>query len=218
MKRRAAILAPEPAPWRVFTASGWGSAIAEAVLTIAGIPYERDEVEPSEPGPGRDRLRAANPLGQLPTIVLPGGDVLTESAAIVLHAADIAPEAGLVPASGAPERTVFLRWLAFLVAAVYPTFTYGDDPSRWVKTAGDELRRSTDDHRKALWQQVESAVTGPWFLGERFSALDVYVAVMTRWRPGRKWFEERCPRLSTIAKALDARPDLADVWSRNFGG
>jgi GST-like protein len=212
------VLGPKPAPWRVFTARGWGSALAEAVLAIAGIACERDEVDPSEPGAGRDRLRAANPLGQLPTIVLPDGAVLTESAAIVLYVADLAPQAKLAPAPGDPERPAFLRWLAFLVAAVYPTFTFGDEPSRWVKTTSDELRRSTDDHRKVLWHQIEAAVTGPWFLGERFSALDVYVAVMTRWRPGRAWFAEHCSRLSSIAKALDQRPDLAGVWSSNFDG
>ncbi|HQZ45576.1 MAG TPA: hypothetical protein PK042_05645, partial [Usitatibacteraceae bacterium] len=29
----------------------------------------------------------------------------------------------------------FYRWIAYLVSAVYPTFTFGDDPGKWV---GDE--------------------------------------------------------------------------------
>jgi hypothetical protein len=32
----------------------------------------------------------------------------------------------------APERAKFLRWLVFIVANIYPTFTYADDPSRFV--------------------------------------------------------------------------------------
>lgn len=221
---RAAELAGAPptaarsaaAPYRMFAVRGWGSVIAELALTLAGIAYEREEVDPTEPGPGRDRLRAANPLGQLPTVVLPDGTVLTESAAIVLHVADIAPHAGLAPAPGEPERVAFLRWLIFLVAAVYPTFTYGDEPGRWVKTASDELRLSTDEHRKVLWQQLEGAALGPWFLGERFSALDLYVAAMTRWRPRQAWFKEHCPRLIAIARAVDAKPELAPVLKANF--
>jgi GST-like protein len=200
----------------IIAARGWGSAITEATLAVAGIPYTRDEIDPAKPGPDRDRLLAANPLGQFPTVILPGGAVLTESAAIVLHAADLAPHAGLAPAAGDPDRAAFLRWLVFLVAAVYPTFTYGDDPQRWVATASDELRRSTDDHRKALWKQLEGVVQAPWFLGERFSALDLYVGVMTRWRPGRAWFAETCPRLTAIAEAVAKRPDLAEVWKANF--
>jgi GST-like protein len=206
----------KPAPWRVFAVRGWGSVIAEAVLTVAGIPFERDEADPSVPGPGRDRLLAANPLGQLPTVVLPDGTILTESAAIVLRAADLAPHAGLAPLPDEPGRTAFLRWLVFLVAALYPTFTYGDDPKRWVQTGSDELRRSTDDHRKTLWQQLESIAGAPWLLGESFSALDIYVCAMSRWRPGRAWFSEHCPRLLTIAQAVDRRPDLAPVWAANF--
>ena len=232
MKRRAAPRSPaaeteaagppnardRTAPWRVFTARGWGSVLAEAVLSSAGIPYERDEVDPSEPGPGRDRLRAANPLGQLPTVVLPDGAVLTESAAIVLHVAELVPEAGLAPPPGAPDRAAFLRWLVFLVAAVYPTFTYGDEPARWVTTASDELRRSTDEHRKKLWKQLEGVAAGPWFLGERFSALDIYIGVMTRWRPGRAWFAKSCPRLHAIAEAADGRPAIASLLAANFEG
>ena len=201
--------APTSAPWTLFVARGWGSAITEATLTVAGIAYERVEVDPNAPGEGRDRLRAANPLGQLPTIVLPDGAVLTESAAIVLRAADLAPHAGLAPAPLDPERTAFLRWLAFLVGAVYPTFTYGDEPTRWVATASDELRRSTDEHRKALWKQLEGEASAPWFLGPRFWAINLYVAVMTRWRPGRAWFQEHCPRLTAISDAAFRRPAIS---------
>ena len=93
-----------------------------------------------------------------------------------------------------PLRREFLRWLMFLVAAVYPTFTYGDEPAKWTREGEDELRKSTDEHRKSLWRLVEGAVRGPWFLGETPSALDLYVAVMTRWRPA--------PRL--VRRALSA--------------
>jgi GST-like protein len=211
------IAAPSSPPWHLFVARGWGSVIAEAALTLAGIPYEREEIDPSSPGPGRDRLRATNPLGQFPTLLLPDGAVLTESAAIVLRAADLAPASGLAPAAGDPERTAFLRWLVFFVAALYPTFAYGDDPARWVAgAAGDELRAAAHAHRRTLWKQLEGEVVGPWFLGERFSALDLYVGIMTRWQPGRAWFAESCPRLHALALAVDRRSELSAVWAANF--
>lgn len=205
-------------PWILFAAPGWGSAIVEAALTIARVPFERVLVDPSVPGPERDRLVAANPLAQIPTAILPDGSPLTESAAMIFLANDRAPESGLVPPADAPERAPFLRWLVFLVAAVYPTFTYGDDPKKWVKTAPDELRASTDAHRKAMFQDLERIAGSPYFLGDRFTALDLYVAVMTRWRPRRAWFEEACPKLTAIARRIDAHPELAPVWSRNFPG
>ena len=140
---------------------------------------------------------------------------MTESAALILYIDGLVPSAGLVPAVKDPQRRDLLRWLMFIVAAIYPTFTYGDDPAKWVKQ-GIELRESTDSHRESLWRLVEGAVLGPYFLGSRSSALDIYVAVMTHWRPGRAWFAENCPRLHTIATAMDRDPRLQQVWKTNF--
>jgi GST-like protein len=200
--------------WKIYAQKGWGSAIAEAALAVARVPYERVLVDMSG---DRAELRAHNQLAQIPTVVLPDGTVMTESAAIVQRLADLVPSAGLVPPPDAPERATFLRWLAFFVGAIYPTFTYGDEPARWVGDgAKDALRRSTDEHRLALWRQVEAAAGAPWFLGERFSAIDLYVGVMSNWRPNPPWFAEHAPRLAAIAAACARRDDLAAVWRANF--
>jgi GST-like protein len=182
---------------------------------LAKIPYEREEVN-YETTEGHDKLAEVNPLAQVPTVVLPDGTVMTESAALVLYIDGLVPELGLVPQVRDPQRRELLRWLMFLVAAVYPTFTYGDDPKKWVGDAGGSLRESTDEHRKSLWRLVEGAVRGPWFLGDTPSALDLYVSVMTRWRPGREWFADACPRLYKIATAVDEDARLKTVWATNF--
>ena len=203
--------------WRVFGCRGCGSTIVEAVLVLADIAYEREEVDYTKPGPARDRLLAHNPLGQVPTVVMPDGAVMTETLAIALHLDELVPAAGLVPPPGDPLRTSALRWLVFLVAAIYPTFTYGDDPAKWIGDAGPALRDATNAHREKLFRQVEAAAGSPWFLGARFSLLDVYLCVMTRWRPRRAWFAEHCPRLTAIATALDDDPRLRALWAANFG-
>jgi GST-like protein len=202
-------------PWRVLGCRGCGSAIVEAALVLAKIPYTREEVDTTTQA-GHDKLAAVNPLAQVPTVILPDGTVMTESAAIILFIDGLVPELGLVPGVRDPLRRELLRWLMFLVAAVYPTFTYGDDPKKWVGEHGKDLRESTDEHRKSLWRLVEGAVRGPWFLGATPSALDLYVSVMTRWRPGREWFAEHCPRLYEIAVAVDADVRLQAVWTTNF--
>lgn len=66
---------------------------------------------------------------------------------------------------------------------------------------------------------VEAEARAPWFLGERLSALDIYIAAMTRWRPGRRWFAEHTPKLWAIAgRMLDTPPlpGLAEVWARHY--
>lgn len=205
--------------YTLFAVKGWGSVIAEAGFAFAGISYRLEHVYLDEPGPARDRLRAANPLGQLPTVIMPDGRVLTESAAILLHLADTAPaEAGLAPAADTPNRPIFLRWLIFLVAALYPTFTYGDDPSRYVEdeAARLALRASTDKLRKDLWSQMEAAAAAPYFLGAERSAIDIYIWAMTHWRPGAAWFAEQCPKLTAITARMDGNGKLARIRAENW--
>jgi GST-like protein len=181
--------------WRVLGRTGSGSAIVEAALVLAGIAYDREEVDAE---------------GQ--TVILPDGTLMTESAALILYIDGLVPELGLVPNVREPQRRELMRWLMFLVAAVHPTFaptfaptfTHGDGPA------------STEEHRKSLWRLVEGSVRGPWFLGERPSALDLYISVMTRWRPGRAWFAESCPRLHAVAVEVDRDPRLLGVWKSNF--
>jgi len=203
-------------PWHVIGCRGCGSTIVEAALVLAGIPYEREEIDYAIPGPKRDRLLALNPLGQVPTLVLPDGAVMTESAAIVLYLDETYPAARLLPAIGDPLRREALRWLVFLIAAIYPTFTYGDEPEKWIGDAGPLLREATHGHRRTLWKQLEGVAKSPWFLGETRSVIDVYIAVMTHWRPRREWFAADCPKLLAIAKAVDADPRLTSLLAANF--
>jgi GST-like protein len=203
--------------YTLFGQPGYGSALVEAAMTLCDLPYTFETVKMTGSAVAREKLTRINPLGEIPTLVLPSGQTLTESAAIMLHLADLAPGAGLVPLAPGKTRTAFLRWLVFLVAAVYPTFTYGDFPSRFVsaKTTQDELRAATDALRLRQWSQFEAAINPePWVLGG-FTALDIYVTVMVHWRPRRSWFAANCPKLDAIASAALALPKLKKVWERN---
>lgn len=204
--------------YHLIASKSCGSMIVEAALALSKLPYDVEMIPYLEPGPQRDRLLALNPLGQVPTLLLPDGRAMTESAAIILHLADEAPAAGLVPPPSDPARPMFLRWLVFIAAAIYPTFAYGDDPARWAsdEAAGKRLRQATDEHRKVLWRYFATQIPGkPWVLGERFSALDLYVAVMNMWRPGPDWFKQECPALAAIAGSVSKLDALREVWARN---
>ena len=198
---------------------GWGSVLVEAQLDWYGLPFTYETVGDLFKDPdAKARLQKVNPLAQVPTLVMPDGSIMSESAAITLLLADVTGSEQLVPGPGAPERQKFLRWLVFLVANIYPTFTAADDPARFVavNAARDPVRAAADAHAQRLWRQVESEAGAPWFLGERFSALDIYLDVMTRWRPRRGWFEAETPKLFAIARKADARPELKETWRRNY--
>ena len=223
-KRRRAAATPKrskraapPAADRLITAKGGGGLIVEAAYAIARVPLEIEDIAWDDVGPHSARLAALNPLGQVPTLVCADGSVMTESAAMLLALAERAPRAKLAPLPGDPARAQFLRWLAFLVAAIYPTFTYGDDPARWVgAAAGPKLRASTDAHREKLLRFLETQGKGaPWFLGARFSALDLYLPVLRSWRPGPAWWSEHVPKLNAIASRCQKLPPVARAFARN---
>jgi len=203
---------------RLFGEPGWGSAIVEAQLDWYVLAYDFERVgDLFKSAESRQRLSAVNPLAQIPTLVLADGAVLTESAAITLHLAELTGLDSLVPKVGDAARLPFLRWLVFLVANVYPTYTYGDEPSRFVDgaDAAQSFRSYVDAYAKKLYSQLESVAGAPWFLGERFSALDIYICVMTRWRPKREWFAANTPNLAAIAARAEQVPQLVACWGRN---
>lgn len=195
----------------------WGSDIVEYQLALYGLDYDYvqtgnlfDTLDVS------DALTEANPLRQIPTLILDDGTVMTESAAITLLLADITGSDRLVPPAGAPERPDFLRWLVFLVANIYPTYTFVDVPERFVEVeeAQAPFKAAVHAYARKLYGQVEAAIVGPWFLGDRFSALDVYMCVMSRWTPRRDWHRENSPKIARIAEAVDAMPGLKALVAR----
>lgn len=206
-------------PMILYGEPGWGSAIVELQLGWYGLDYRFERVgDLIRSAASRAALEQINPIAQVPTLVLEDGRVMTESAAITLLLADRAGSGDLVPGAETAERAEFLRWLVFLVANIYPTFTYGDDPARFVPdpAARDGFRQAVDAWRQRLYRILEAAAKGPWFLGERFSALDIYLAVLTRWAPGPDWFQGETPKLAASGGAARALPALAATARRNF--
>ena len=64
--------------YTLYAAHGWGSMIAEQALALARVHYDIVEVGWKD-GVGLDGgdLADINPLRQIPTLVLPEGDVMT---------------------------------------------------------------------------------------------------------------------------------------------
>jgi GST-like protein len=209
----------KPSSLTLFAAKGCGSAAIEALLELADVPYERVDAPPWEASLATvERLRTHNPLGQVPTLVLDGGTVVTESAALVLWLAGQHP--ALAPSAPA-ARAAFHRWVVFLATNVYAALGVGDHPELWID--GDDerkrLKAGADERVKACWQILErgvAATPGPFLLGETLGALDVYAAMISRWRPGRAWLESACPRVAQAAARAEAHPVVARVWARNF--
>ncbi len=82
---------------KLYGAEGSGSIAIEAALTLLGLPYALIEGATWNEVTARERVAAHNAMRQVPTLVLDDGEVMTESAAILIYLADAYPEGRLAP-------------------------------------------------------------------------------------------------------------------------
>jgi GST-like protein len=208
-----------PLAHRLLGCKGCGSAVVEAAFAVAKLPLEYEEVDYGAGSPTRERLLSVNPLGQVPTLVLPDGTVLTESLAILLTLADRHPEAGLLPEPGSAERAVALRWMALAAGEIYPCVTRADYPERFSADPahGPAIRVRAVQMAREIWRIIEAeAAPAPFLLGGRFSAADLHLAVLSRWMEGEAWMPANCPRLEALARAVATRDRAGAAWRRHF--
>jgi len=205
----------------LYSAAGSGGVTVEAALTLAGQPFEVIEAETfdfDDPASG-DKVLAANPMRQVPALVLPGGEVLTESAAILTWIAETYPEARLAPPPGDPRRGQFLRWMSFISAAIYSLYWVKDDPARLAPdpAAQPALIERSLERIAECWRIMDTQVAPRRFmLGDEIGVLDVYVGAVSRFQPGRARFQEVAPKMAEVARRVDAEPRLAALWARRM--
>jgi GST-like protein len=206
-------------PFVVYGGHGTGSVIVEAALTLMALPYQVLD-QPALSSPLRDQRAApVNPLRQVPALVLPDGEILTESAAILIWLADRHPQSRLAPAPSAPCRAAFLRWMAFISAQIYALFWVRDDPAR---LAADEDHQALILARTAerilhCWRIMDAQISpGAYLLGDEPGMLDLDVTVISRWGPRRRKFYAAAPKMADVVRRVDADPRLAALWAERF--
>lgn len=206
--------------YTVYGAAGSGSVPVEAALTLIGAPYEVVEAVTWEGPAEQAKVAPVNPMRQVPALVTPDGEVLTESAAILIWLAEKHPEAALGPEVDDPRRGQFLRWMSFIPASIYSMYWVRDTPSR---LAGDdpraqaEIAARTAERIAECWGRMESQLTpGRWLLGDELTVLDLYVAAASRWTPHRERFHQVAPRMGEVMRRVDALPELAAFWAERF--
>ena len=195
---------------------GSGAFSAEAALAETGAAYNFELVSLEKHEQKAPAFLAINPSGKIPALRLPEGDIVTESAAILLTLADHFPQTRLLPPGGSNERARAYRWLAFMAGEIYPMVEIVDYPARFIaEPAADKLREAARDRVRERILLIERAAAGPFILQSGFSILDIYAAMFARWSIGRQWREANIPRLNALSDAVSRRPAIAPVWARH---
>ena len=203
----------------VYGAAGSGSVAVEAALTLLGEPYEVVERAIWNDPVAAEAVARINPMRQIPALVLPSGELMTESAAMLIWLADSHPQARLSPALDDPARPAFLRWMTYVAAQIYSLYWVRDDPSRVTAdaAAGALILDRTAERIAECWRVMDAQVTpGLYLLGDRMTVLDVYVSVVSRWRPRRRRFYQEAPKMAQVVRRVDQDPRLTAFWADRF--
>lgn len=176
-----------------------------------GIPHETVQVDTkARAHKSQGYLRDVHPLGTIPALRLPGGTVMLESGAMVLHLAELAP--ALAPAAGTTERALFLQWVTYGAATLYPTYLriYHTDDIVTMEGAREEARATAVEALGRRWAVVEDALgdDGPYLFGQAVSAADVYLAMLALWHPEPERFAAVCPKIAGMKSAVLALPSM----------
>jgi len=210
---------PASKPFIIYGASGSGSVPIEAALGLLKLPYRVEEHSPWESQEQESKLRIINPLVQVPALSVPSGQLMTESAAILIWLADSYPEGRLAPTLSDPARAEFIRWMTFVSSAIYALYWIADNPSRVLEQSDghEEIRSRLFERIARCWAFMgDQLQPDHYLLGQELSVLDLYVATASRWSPGRRRFNEVAPSLADAVRRVDADPRLASLWSERY--
>ncbi|MBB5193365.1 GST-like protein [Silvimonas terrae] len=195
-----------------------GAAAIEAALALLDVPYKVVDAASWEPGAGLDELKQVNPLAQIPTLVLPDGSVMTESAAILIHLGLAYPHSGLLP-TDLSDQAQAIRGLVYIAANCYAAIGVIDYPERWVVEANENtlaaIKLGTRLRLHTLWDIfADHWPATPFLNGTAPGALDFLAVVVSKWSGARAHLQASRPAFSELLTRIELHPAFAPVQAR----
>lgn len=206
----------------LYGSQGSGSAAVEVALARCGVPWRAVRASSWEADSALAELGRLNPLVQIPTLVLPDGSVLSESAAIMIHLGLAQPASGLLPAD-ASARAQAIRGLVFIAANCYAAVSVSDYPERWTTATTPPARQRVRAAARAQlhqhWQ-VFADTFGAELLRTQNDpgALAFLAVVVSGWSGARQHLAAHRASFERLLVSLAAHPKLAAVLQEHSAG
>jgi len=194
-----------------------GSCMIEIALQRCAVPWHRVDASSWQDGEGSEALARINPLKQIPTLVTPDGQVLTESAAILIQLGLEFPAADLL----ADNRAQILRGLVYIAANCYSAIGIIDYPQRWLGNADEaaqaQLISGTRRYLHQAWVVFADHFADQLFAADqRPNALGIMAAAVSRWDAAREALHASRPAFAQTLDKVDADPLVAPVFARHW--
>ena len=187
-------------------------------LEEAGYDYSRQLVDLRSKAQKSPEYLAINPAGAVPALLI-GGQLLTETQAILTFVGDTAPAGPLLPPICHEDRYRAHQWMNFLSSSVHVYIRSIFRPSAYAPVgdapAQAAVKRQGHANLAAAVATVEARLTGsPFSLGEDFSVVDGYLFLMYLWSCDDRieTVPER-PKWAALAERVWRRSAVKDVVS-----
>lgn len=188
------------------------------LLEELGVPYQLVLVDRTKDAHHSAEYLKLNPNGRIPTLI-DGDLVLFETAAICLHLVDRHPEAGMAPAIGTNERAHFYKWLIYLTNTLQAELITYFYPERMAddEAATAQVKAHAESRVGGMLDLLDKTLAesgGPYLLGERFSAVDPYLLMLSRWTRMMHNPARNRPHLGRFLKMMLERPAIKRAFEQ----
>jgi len=193
---------------KLFYAPGACSLSPHIVIRELGldVALEKADVRSKKTADGGDFF-AVNPKGQVPTLVLDDGQILTEGPVIVQYLADKKPEAGLMPAAGSLDRYRVQEWLNHITSELHKSYSPLFRPN-----TPEEYKPIVRENLAGKYRLIDAHLKGKsYLLGDRFTVADAYLFTVTNWAKSTGVDLTGFPNLLAFQERVAARPKVQEA-------
>jgi len=203
--------------YKLFYALKSASMGIHVMLEEIGAPYELIDMDIDRSVPRTPEQLAINPNGWLPVLTWDGG-AMYEAAAITVYLCDKHASAGLAPAMDDPNRGTYLQTLVYFSNSIQNAFQLTYYPDRFVANPADEPSAEARGVRRL--RETFGVIDGQigdqdWLLGDKFSAADIYLFMLTTWLRNYKNHPKvgEFPNVKRITDKVLERPSAQKVYA-----
>ena len=217
--------------YTLYHQDGTRSGAALLVLEEGDLEYDLRHIDITADEHRSEDFLAVNPRGLIPTLVTDSGEVICETAAIMMYLADRHRLAELAPLPDEAGRGALHDWLFYHVGEVQEAGKRLAYANRYSTDPADipRIRAKAADALLERWRVVDRhlAHKGPYHLGARFSLVDLYLSITTTWLgmgdervggPGTDLRLQNLPAVERCYELVAARPKCAPVLDAHLKG
>ncbi len=198
---------------------GSASITAHLALEESGASYTLKFVDMDKGEHKTPEYLKLNPNGKVPTLLIDGKRTMFETVAIAMYIADRHPQSGLAPSIDDPARIAYTQWLVHITNSIQPYYFMYYYPERHSADPAhhEAIKTQATKMIGEAWARVDQALAknGPYMAGDRFSAADLPVMMLTNWRQACGDVLEKNRNIRRLVELVSARPAVKRVLKQN---